>query len=125
MDPKWYNVNKDARVWSGHASGAHKQGWMRAPGAILAIDDYKGSVQFKEWKVDGDGAAEFKAKSGYPQLWMRLVDLSTEPYEPSPVPTPVPVPVPTPMPAPQAGDAELGAALRLLANFIRVNLLGR
>lgn len=115
---KWYNVNVDARVWAGH-SESHKMGWMRAGSAILAVEEYKNAVRFVEYKEPSD----LKERgSGYPEWWMQLKDLSLEPM---PVPTPVPSPVPVPGPVPQTDDAELGAALRLLVNFIRQYLLGR
>ena len=104
--PKWYNVNADARVWNSHAE-VQKQGWMRAGSAILAIEEYKGSVRFVEYKEP----SELKPlSSGYPQYWMQLSTLSLLPFEEEdddvndePAPT---------------GDAALGAAFRLLVNFI-------
>lgn len=107
---QWYNVNKDARVWAGH-SEAHQQGWMYAPAAILAIEEYKGSVCFEEWRVVGEGVADFGADSDYPNLWMQLEDLSLEPYE-------EPVGDPEPDPIVDVDDEALGAAFRLLVNLI-------
>lgn len=128
MPDKWFNVNKDIRVWAGHTD-AHRQGWIYAPAAIFAIDQYQGSYQFKEIKFEGDGYADLKDDSNYPQYWVREEDVSLEPYSPDPNPLPGPVPIPVPTPGQpgdaELGDAELGAAVRLLANFIRVNLLGR
>ena len=121
MEPKWYNVNADARVWAGH-SDAHKQGWMRAPAAVLAVEEYKGSVRFDDWKLDGDGAADFDNSMLYPEFWMRLDELSLEPYDPTvpdPIPTPDPVPTPDPTPVPgEVSDSDLGAAFRLIVDFI-------
>ncbi|MCK5603764.1 hypothetical protein KAR91_17890 [Candidatus Pacearchaeota archaeon] len=134
MEPKWYNVNQDIRVYSGHADSAQKQGWILAPAAILAIDEYKGSFQFEEAKVPEGAKPEdflkFAAKPGYPQLWVRSDEVSLEPYDPSPEPDPDPVPDPDPLPVPEPipsdpGDAELGRAFRIVANFIRKELLGR
>ena len=112
---KWFNVNEDARIWSGHSDSAHKQGWIYAPAAIRAIDEYQGSYEFVDWKVVGDGRGDFSASISYPQLWIRIADVTAEPYEP---PNDVPDPVPGPGPAPVAGDAELGAALRTLVSFL-------
>jgi len=121
MDPIWYNVNEDGQVWSGHSDNHQKMGKMLAGSAIRAIDEYKGSVQFKEYKQPSNLKP---LTSGYNQYWMRLAALSLEPYESSPDPIPNPIPTPTPLPE-QYGDTQLGAALRIFANFIRVNLLGR
>ncbi len=119
---KWFNVNVDSRVRAGHGE-AQKQGWIRAPAAIRAIDEYKGSYQFKEWKIVGDGQADFVAREGYPQFWIRIVDVTTEPYEQptngGPGPAPDPVPNPVPVPTPDTGtDAELGKAFRLIGRFL-------
>lgn len=113
---KWFNVNEDARIWSSHAASAQKQGWLRAPAGIRAIDDYKGSYQFDEVRVDEElgGADERIDNPGYPQYWIRHEDVSLEPYEDSDDnggDTPPP-------PEPVAGDAELGAALRTIVTFI-------
>ncbi len=107
---QWYNVNEDARVWAGH-SDEHKQGMAYAPAAVLAIEEYRGSVRFEEWKVVGEGRMDLDADSVYPDLWMRLADLSLEPYEEPPVVDP---------PPDNEGpdDEALGAALRLVVNFI-------
>ena len=117
---KWFNVNKDIRVWAGH-SAAHKQGWIYAPAAIRAIEEYQGSYRFEECKVVGLGRCDFEADPGYPQFWVRKEDVSTEPYEPMPVPIPVPDPEPLPVPEPvpsDPGDEELGRALRIIFNAL-------
>ncbi len=77
----WYNVNVRARIWSGHSDDHHKQGTMYPPGAILAIDEYKGSYQFEEWKVVDEGIGDFYAHEGYEQLWIRATDVTTLPFE--------------------------------------------
>ncbi len=111
---KWFNVNKDIRVWAGH-SDAHKQGWIYAPAAIRAIEEYKGSYRFEEWKVDLDGSIDFEADPGYPEFWVRADEVSTLPYNSEPDPVPVPGPTPTPG---EVSDADLGAAFRLIVNFV-------
>ena len=122
--PKWYNVNHDARIWSGHAASAQKQGWLRAPAAIKAVDEYKGSFQFVDYGVDtlNGGIDEIEMKEGWPQTWIRIGDTSLEPYDPSPEPEPGPDPEPEPEPEPgpdvQPGDAELGAAVRVVVTRI-------
>ena len=108
---KWYNVNKDARVWAGHSEG-HKMGWMRAGSAILAIEEYKGAVRFVTYKEPAD---LIERGGGYPEWWMRVDDLSLEPM---PDPDPVPGPDPAPGWTPIAGDAELGAAFRTIVSFL-------
>lgn len=115
--PKWYNVNKDIRVWASH-SDTHKQGWIYAPAAILALEEYKGSYLFSEAMVVGTGKLDYAISSGYPQTWVRIEDVSTEPYEPEPSPDPEPEPEPDPGPAPVEGDAELGAAVRTIVAFV-------
>ena len=81
MEPKWFNVNVKARIWSGHSDDHQKQGTMYPPAAILAIDEYKGSYQFEEWKVVDEGIADFYAHEGYEQLWIRATDVTTLPFE--------------------------------------------
>ncbi len=118
--PKWYNVNADARVWAGHIE-AQKKGWMYAQSAILAVEEYKGAVRFVEWKAD-DKQPLFIENPDYPDYWMRLDELSLLPWSPVPVdPTPVPS-EPAPIPVVQPGEYSneaLGAALRLIVDFIR------
>ncbi len=111
MDPKWYNVNVKARIWSGHADSAHKQGWMYPAGAILAIDEYKGSYQFEEWKVKGDGIADFYAHAGYPQLWIRIADVSLEQFEEEEPPVPD---EDDPLPQNVPSNEEIGRVIRFL-----------
>ncbi len=109
MDPKWFNVNVKARIWSGHSDNSHKQGWMYPAGAILAIDEYKGSYQFEEWKVKGDGIADFYAHEGYEQLWIRIEDVSVQPYA-----DPVPNPNPDPVPGDYPSNEVIGRVIRFL-----------
>ena len=112
MDPKWYNVNEDARIWSGHADSAQKQGWLYAPAAILAIDEYKGSFQFKEYKAVDNGFGDFQADEDYPDFWIRIEDTSQKPFDP---PVPVPDLVPDPIPSVDGpSDAEIGRVIRFL-----------
>ena len=100
----WYNINADARVWAGH-SRVQKQGWMRSGSAILAVEAYQGAVRFEEHR----GPSDLKSPTNnYPEYWMQLEDLSLRQLEPD-------VPI---GPGLQAGDAALGAAFRLLVNFI-------
>ncbi len=84
MEPKWFNVNEDAQIWSGHADN-HKQFKMSAPAAILAIDEYKGSYQFEEAKAVASDGTQFTLSMlpdpGYPQLWIRIADVTTSPFE--------------------------------------------
>ncbi len=122
--PIWYNVNADARIWSGHSANAQKQGWLRAPAAILAVDEYKGSFQFKDWKiVEGlGGKDEIVIKGGYPDLFIRIEDTSLSQYvdpDDSLVPVPDEGPVgPTSPPPTEIGDAELGAAVRVVVTKV-------
>lgn len=118
MEAKWFNVNEDARVWSGHSDGHHKQGWIYAPAAIRAIEEYQGSYKFHEWKTDLHGSVEITATPDYPEYWIRMADVSLEPYgEPTPDPDTDPVPDPD-KPVPVEGDAELGAAVRTIVAFL-------
>jgi len=116
---KWFNVNEDARIWSGHADSATRLGWLRAPAGIRAIDDYKGSYQFKEVRVADDGRDEIVIKSGYPQNWIRHEDVTTEPFEEPTNGEPGLHPDdPAWVPVPVTGDAELGAAVRTIVAFV-------
>lgn len=122
LPPKWYNVNADARIWSGHAGSAQKQGWLRAPAAILAIDEYQGSYQFEEVKIAPGGRDETLMKPGYDQMWIRIADVSLEQYE-APDPDAEPIPEPDEEPDPggwgtEIGDAELGAAVRVVVTKV-------
>ncbi len=113
--PIWYNVNTDARIWSGHADSAHKKEWLRAPAGIRAISEYQGSYQFKEVMVDESlgGKDERKDDPGYPQYWIRIEDVSLEKYNPDPEDDGDDVP-----PSVVTGDAELGAAVRKIVTLI-------
>ncbi len=120
----WFNVNKDIRVYSGHSENSQKLGWIYAPAAIFAIDDYGGSYQFKETKVVGEGRLDYAVSPFYPQSWVRMADVTLEPFgagDSDPVSDPDPAddvpPVPTTDPL-DASNAQLGAAFRLLVNFI-------
>ena len=117
---KWFNVNEDAQIWSGHADSAHKQGWLRAPAAIRAIDMYQGSYQFEEVLVDeskGGADARDPTTTDYPQYWIRIEDVSLEPYgEPTPDNGDTPPPPPETR---EVSDAELGAALRIVADVFK------
>ena len=131
MIPKWFNVNADAQIWSGHAN-EHKQFVLRAPAGILAIEEYQGSYRFKMMMVnDSDGnliqtAAPLDPQ--YPETWIRIADVTTEPYEEDDDGNgDVPPPDngdPPPIPEPDAADAELGAALKTLGRFVQRILHG-
>ncbi len=119
---QWFNVNADARIWASH-SRDHKQGWIYAPAAILAIEEYKGAYRFKDWRVVDDGRGDFSVSSGYPQFWIQAVDVSLEPYEPYAEPDPTSDPGSEPEPKPELEptlieDAALGAAVRVLFDFV-------
>lgn len=116
MEAKWFNVNKDARIWAGH-SDAHKQGWLYAPGGILAIEEYKGSYRFEQWRVDppGSGAfagGDFSSDQSYPETWIRILDVSLEEFDDNGDGEDN-GDVPPPEPADEA-DARLGRAIRII-----------
>ena len=117
---EWWNVNKDIRVWAGH-SESHKQGWLRAPAAVYIIETYGNAGRFEEAKVVGEGALEYEVDSSYPDSWVKMSDLSKLQFEDEPVDD-VPLPdddgPPDPFPEPELSDAALGAAFRLIVNFI-------
>ncbi len=115
VTPKWYNVNADTQIWSGHSDNHQKMGKLIAPAAIKAIDEYKGSFQFEEYGVDVNSGGEDRLKplsTSYPQYWIRIEDTSLEPYDPNPDPEPDPEPD-------LSSDAELGAAFRIVAKAWR------
>ncbi len=124
MEAKWFNVNEDARIWSGH-SDAHKQGWLYAPGGILAIEEYKGSYRFVDWKVGpgGSGAfagGDFASDTGYPETWIRILDVSLDEFDDGSGngdDGDVPPPEDEVWPPPEdinVADARLGHAVRLI-----------
>ena len=117
---EWWNVNKDIRVWAGH-SESHKQGWLRAPAAVFIIETYGNAGRFEEAKVEDSGILEYEVSSDYPESWVKMADISKEPFEDEDdVSDELPVVeegnAPT-VPS-SAGDAALGAAFRLIVNFI-------
>ena len=112
--PRWFNVNKDIRVWAGHKDNAQKQGWIYAPGAIEAVEEYKGSFRFENAKGVGICRLDYSTSEGYPNTWVRIADVTTEPFEPGPDPEPEPEPGPDIQP----GDAEIGAAFRTLVAYV-------
>ena len=128
---KWFNVNKDIRVWSGHSDNAQKKGKIFAPAGLFAIDEYKGSVEFKpeDLKFDGDGRFERdgteKKDAAYPGFWVRLDELSVVPFdldddEPvgpgDPLPgDPSPVP---PQPVGEPSDEEVGRVVKFLLSLL-------
>ncbi len=125
MEPKLFNVNENARIWAGH-SDAHRMGWLYAPAAILAVEEYEGSYRFEEWRVVGAGYADLTERtSGYPQWWIRVADVSLLPYED---PTDDPEPEPEPDPDPEGegpSNEELGAAVRVFFSAFWAELQAR
>ncbi len=118
MEATWFNVNDDARIWAGH-SDAHKQGWLYAPGAILAIEEYKGSYRFEEWKVENTGSGAFAGGSlapnlSYPEMWVRIKDVSLIPFEDEDDVSDDMDTDPGDEPDPAGRNARLGAAIRLI-----------
>ncbi len=127
---EWWNVNKRVRVYSGHAASAQKQGWINAPAGLLQVDEYKGSIQFwpEQLRFDGGGSWEPEDRldtGGYPDFFVRLEDLSKEPYvdplatippEDNPMPEPDDVP-PPPVFGDVPTDAEIGRVVRYLKSL--------
>ncbi len=114
---KWFNVNEDAQIWSGHSDNHQKQGWLRAPAAIRAIDYYGGSYQFVEVLVDeelGGRDERDPATTNYPQYWIRETSVSILPFIPDPDPEPEPDPEPTPEPGDDPSDSEIARVIRYL-----------
>ncbi len=105
---KWFNVNEDARVWSGHAD-VHKMGWMRAGSAIRAVAEYSGSYRFLEFKPPED---LIPFGNGYSQYWIRKEDVSLLPFEDEDDASDDMDPDPE-IPA-LPGDGRIGAAIRIL-----------
>lgn len=110
--PKWYNVNVDAQIWSGHSDNHQKMGKLIAPAAIEAIDEYGGSFQFINVMIGVDEGGRDERdplSSGYPQYWIRKEDTSVEPYDPNPDPEPEPEPEPD-----KPSNEEIGRVFRYL-----------
>ena len=119
---KWFNVNKDIRVWAGH-SEVQKQGWIFAPAAVFAVEEYKGAIRFKpeDMLFDGGGRVELKEDPRWPEYWARLDDLSLEPFNPDAPEDPGPVgpdPVPAPVPSDEPSDAEVGRVVKFLLRLL-------
>lgn len=126
---KWFNVNKDIRVWAGH-SEAQKQGWIYAPAAVYIIDEYKGSGQFKpeDMKFDLNGRIEVKSDPGYSDYWVRLDELSLVPFDldveeeppvgPDEPPVVAPPPSPDPSPVGEPSDEEVGRVVKYLLSLL-------
>ncbi len=82
MEAKWFNVNVQAQIWSGHADGHQKMGRLYPPAAVYVIEEYKGSFRFDEYKFVDDGEADLiERSSSYPQWWIRAADVSDLPFE--------------------------------------------
>ncbi len=107
MEAKWFNVNASARVWAGH-SESHKMGWMNAGSAILAVEEYKGSYRFEDFKEPSDLSHLGGVYNAY---WIRKSDVSLRPFEDEDEDVPPPVIV-------GKSDAELGAAFRIVGRWI-------
>jgi hypothetical protein len=120
---KWYNVNKVVQTWDGHAE-QHKMGKLHPPAGVEIIDEYgkHGQINIDDVRFDEGGHWEgLEDNPSYSQWWVRMEDLSLEPFEPGPVPIPVPEPDPLPVPEPvpsEPSDAELGWALRTIFNAL-------
>ncbi len=113
---RWFNVNEDARVWSGHSDNHQKMGWMLPGSAIRAINEYQGSYQFDEYKGPN---GLFDRTVAYPQYWIRKGDVTLYPFEDKdgdddngdtetwPPPQDINV-----------ADAQLGAAFKVIGQWI-------
>ena len=119
---EWWNVNKVVKVWSGHANSAQRKGDIYPPAGLKEIDEYKGSVEFNpdDLQFNLDGKFVDDPDPSYPGYWVRLSDLSKDPYEP------VPDLDPTPDPDPFQGvtNEEAGAAIRKLVNLVLDEIMG-
>ena len=108
---KWYTIPQDARVWSS-THKTHKMGWVRAGAMIHVVEEYGSWFRFVEYRQPVDLNS---FGGGYIEYWVAGGALGSE-VEPDLLIAPRPVPAF--QTATQAGDAELGAALRLIVNFI-------
>ena len=113
---KWFNINKVVQVWSGHSDDHQKMGKLFPPAGIRAIDEYKGSFQFDEFRLDGDGRSELvERNAAYDQWWVRDGDVSLMPFVP---PDEVPMPEPEEVwPTPEItrpSDETIGRVVRYL-----------
>ncbi len=121
IEPRQLRVIVDVRAWANVRT--QKMGWLR-PGDVVEIFElYKGYVQFRP--VEG-GEDLILLNSDYTQYWIepnmedRFENVDVVPVpDPDPLPEPDPDPILPPIPVPSnPGDAELGAAFRLIVDFI-------
>ena len=120
---EWWNVNKVVKVWSGHADSAQRKGDIYPPAGLEAIDEYQGSVEFipEDLRFALDGRFDDIPNSSYPGYWVRLEDLTKDPFDPNPDPDPDP----EPDPFEGITNEEAGAAVRTLVNLILDEIIDR
>ena len=105
---KWIAITINARVWS-DTKEVHKMGWVGVESRLHVVEEYSGYYRFTE--VTGSYTLNPITES-YPEYWVNIREAGA-------IEINVPIPPTTP-PSPVQGpsDIQLGAALRLLVNFI-------
>ena len=111
---KWVKVHSDLRVWSS-AKEVHKMGWLRSGDRVHLTEGYRTWFRFDD--VTG-GMDVNPLDTLYTEYWVKGDELEVAAISPTPDPVPEPVPDPVPDPDVQSEDAELGAAFRVVFDFI-------
>ncbi len=109
---KWLDIYSDLRVWS-EAREVHKMGWVREGDRVHLTEQYKTWFRI-DLVVGGDDLDPFDAD--YDEYWGKGDELeiaATPPVIDDDDDEPEPEPDPT-----EIEDAELGAALRVVFDFI-------
>ena len=115
---KWVKIYSDLRVWSS-AKEVHKMGWLRSGDRVHLTEQYKTWFRFDD--VAG-GMDVNPLDTLYTEYWVKGDELEVAAISPTPDPVPEPdtnpIPEPEPEPDVQSEDAELGAAFRVVFDFI-------
>lgn len=99
---EWFTIPQDARAWS-DADSAHKMGWLRAGSSVRIVELYNDWARFDAVRGPHD---LIPFGGGYNERWLRRSNLGISVVEPDPEDVP------------QTDDAALGAAFRLIVNFV-------
>ena len=111
---KWVKIYSDLRVWSS-AKEVHKMGWLRSGDRVHLTEGYRAWFRFDD--VTG-GVDVNPLDTNYTEYWVKGDELEVAAFSPTPDPVPEPDTNPVPDLDTQSEDAELGAAFRVVFDFI-------
>jgi len=95
----------DVRVWADRHK-VHKMGWLREGDVIDILNEYHGWYRF----IPHSGCADLvEPDAVYAEYFVKAADMVAAPEEQEPGEDPLPT---------EISDAQLGAAFRILVNFI-------